>query len=211
VSLVNGAGIRDTNPTMRHRLIALILALLGVTLVLDAQRSSAPTNAPASSLLDLARMARADEVIRQAIGEKLLPGAVLLVGRGDEIVYEKAYGNRATVPSVEPMTTDTIFDMASVTKVVATTTSVMILIEEGRIRLTDRVASFIPEFGKYGKNEITVRHLLTHVSGLRPDIDLNEEFRGYGSAIERACEEVPVAAPGERFVYSDIGFFSATS
>ncbi len=196
---------------MHRRLSILILALSALTFSLDAQKAPAPmptpASAPASAGFDQARAARADEVIRQAIDQKQLPGAVLLVGRGDQVVYEKAYGNRAVTPSVEPMTLDTIFDMASVTKVVATTTSVMILVEEGRIRLSDRVATFIPEFGKYGKNEITVRHLLTHAGGLRPDIDMNDEFHGYDAAIERACEEVPVAAPGERFIYSDIDFF----
>ncbi len=192
---------------MRVRTAVLALLLLGLTPVVHAQRRPAIAPSSKSAGIDVSRLARADELVRQAIADKMLPGAVLLVGRGDDIVYEKAYGNRALVPAVEPMTPDTIFDMASVTKVVATTTSVMILIEEGRIRLTDRVAAFIPEFGRYGKSEITIRHLLTHVSGLRPDIDLNEEFHGTASAIERACEEVPVAAPGERFIYSDIGFF----
>ena len=97
--------------------------------------------------------------------------------------------------------------MASVTKVVATTTSVMLLVEEGRIRLTDRVASFIPGFERYGKGDITVRHLLTHVSGLRPDIDVSDVWLGYDTAIARAIEEVPTSPPGERFVYSDINFF----
>ncbi|MEW5982658.1 MAG: exo-beta-N-acetylmuramidase NamZ domain-containing protein [Acidobacteriota bacterium] len=157
--------------------------------------------------VDLARLAEVDRVIDQAIADRQLPGAVLLVGRGQQVVFQKAYGRRAVAPSVEAMTLDTIFDMASVTKVVATTTSVMILLQEGRIRLNDRVASFIPDFGRYGKGEITVRHLLTHVSGLRPDVDLGEPWVGYEKAIALAAEEVPTTAPGERFVYSDINFF----
>ena len=105
------------------------------------------------------------------------------------------------------MTEDTIFDLASLTKVVATTTSVMKLVEEGRIRLNDPVAQFIPEFGRYGKSGITIRHLLTHTSGLRPDLELEVEFHGADEAIRRAIDEVPTAPPGERFVYSDINFF----
>src|SRR5262245_34193423 len=105
------------------------------------------------------------------------------------------------------MTEDTIFDLASLTKVVATTTSVMKLIEEGRIRLNDPVSQFVPDFGKYNKTGITIRHLLTHTSGLRPDLELEVEFHGADEAIRRAVEEVPTAAPGERFVYSDINFF----
>jgi uncharacterized protein YbbC (DUF1343 family)/CubicO group peptidase (beta-lactamase class C family) len=104
------------------------------------------------------------------------------------------------------MTLDTIFDMASLTKVIATTTSVMMLIEDGRIRLADRVSAYIPGFGRYGKNNITIRHLLTHTSGLRPDLDLADGWTGYNTAIARAIEEVPVTAPGERFLYSDINF-----
>ena len=98
----------------------------------------------------------------------------MLIGLGDRIVYQKAIGNRAQVPSREPMTLDTIFDLASLTKVVATTTSVMMLVEEGKLRLNDRVSTFIPGFERYGKADITIRHLLTHVSGLRPDVDLGD-------------------------------------
>jgi uncharacterized protein YbbC (DUF1343 family) len=156
---------------------------------------------------DLARLARVDTVINDAIKEQKLPGAVLLVGHGNRTVYLKAYGRRAVTPSAEPMTLDTIFDVASLTKPVATTTSVMILIEEGRIRLNDRVATFIPEFARYGKEAITVRHLLTHMSGLRPDVDLADMWTGAETAIALAVEEVPVAQPGQRFVYSDINFF----
>ena len=157
--------------------------------------------------LDSARLARIDELVAEAIKRKELPGAVVLVGRGDTVLYAKAFGNRAVEPLVEPMTTNTIFDVASVTKVVATTTSVMMLVEEGRIRLSDRVATFIPGFARYGKGEITIRHLLTHVSGLRPDIDVSDTWVGYDTAITRAIEEVPASPPGERFVYSDINFF----
>ena len=105
------------------------------------------------------------------------------------------------------MTLDTIFDLASLTKVVATTTSVMMLVEEGRIRLSDRVSAYIPGFERYGKADITIRHLLTHVSGLRPDVDLADLWTGYDTAIELAVDEVPTSRPGERFVYSDINFF----
>ena len=137
---------------------------------------------------------------------KLTPGAVVVVGRGDQTLYEKAFGFRATVPAEEPMTLDTVFDLASLTKVVATTTAVMTLIEDGRVRLNDTVATHIPGFERYGKGGITIRHLMTHVSGLRPDVDLHP-WTGYDAAIELAKDEVPTSAPGETFVYSDINFF----
>jgi uncharacterized protein YbbC (DUF1343 family)/CubicO group peptidase (beta-lactamase class C family) len=157
--------------------------------------------------IDLRRLDAIEPLVTEAIATKNLPGAVVFVGRGDRVVFQKAIGNRALVPKVEPMTIDTIFDLASLTKVVATTTSVMMLVEEGRVRLNDRVASFIPGFERYGKGDITVRHLLTHVSGLRPDVDLGDMWTGYDRAIELAIEEVPTAPVNERFLYSDINFF----
>ncbi len=151
-------------------------------------------------------LSRVDVLVQEAIAAKSAPGVVVLVGRGDQTVYEKAFGARATVPSHEPMTLDTIFDLASLTKVVATTTAVMTLVEQGRLRLNDPVATFVPGFERYGKGGITIRHLLTHVSGLRPDVDLHP-WTGYDAAIALAVDEVPTAPPGAQFVYSDINFF----
>lgn len=190
---------------IRIPLAALLLGLGAGSVHVAAQTSKAAPAPPTG--INIERLSEADRVIERAIADKQLPGAVLLVGRGQRIVYQKAYGQRALVPQPEAMTLDTVFDMASVTKVVATTTSVMVLVQEGKIRLNDRVAAFIPDFGRYGKGDITVRHLLTHVSGLRPDVDLGDPWVGYEKAIALAAEEVPTSAPGERFVYSDINFF----
>src|SRR5688572_19243374 len=162
---------------------------------------------PASAGVDPARLAMIDEAVAAAIADKKLPGAVVLVGRGDAVVYRKAYGNRAVMPTPESMTVDTIFDMASLTKVVATTSAVMMLVEDGKIRLTDPVAQYIPSFAKYGKDRVTVRHLMTHMSGLRPDVDLADSWVGYETAINLASEEVLGAPPGRQLVYSDIGYF----
>jgi uncharacterized protein YbbC (DUF1343 family)/CubicO group peptidase (beta-lactamase class C family) len=156
--------------------------------------------------LDTVRLARIADLVNEAVAAHKTPGAVVVVGRGDEVVYRRAFGNRAVEPAVEAMTLDTMFDLASLTKVVATTTAVMMLVEDGRIRLNDRVAAYINGFERYGKGDITIRHLLTHVSGLRPDLDMSLEFASYDEAIARAIEEVPTSAPGERFVYSDINF-----
>ena len=157
--------------------------------------------------IDPARLAAIDEVVARAIAGKQLPGAVVVVGRGDTVLYEKAFGQRAVAPVAEPMSLDTIFDLASLTKVVATTTAAMQLVEQGTVRLTDPVASWVPGFERFGKAGITVRHLLTHVSGLRPDVDLGEPWKGYEAAIDLAVNEVPTAPPGAQFVYSDINFF----
>ena len=157
--------------------------------------------------VDARALDRIAPIVEAAIAEHRIPGAVVLIGRGDSVVYERAFGSRALDPAVEPMTLDTVFDAASLTKVVATTTAVMQLVEQGRLRLNDKVSTYVPGFERYGKDAITVRHLLAHTSGLRPDLDLEVEFSGYDEAIARAIEEVPTSAPDTRFVYSDINFF----
>src|SRR3984957_15382014 len=149
--------------------------------------------------------AKLDSAIEQAIQEDRIPGAVLIVGHNGEIVHRKAYGRRATVPRSEAMTVDTVFDIASLTKVIATTSSLMRLFEDGKVRLNDRVTDYLPEF-QNGKSEITIRNLMTHFSGLRPDLDLTPAWSGYETGIRMALHDLPTAAPGARFVYSDINF-----
>jgi len=156
--------------------------------------------------LDKTRLDRIDGLVQEAIRNGDSPGAVVLVGRRERIHYRKAFGNRATVPAPEPMTVDTVFDIASLTKVVATTSCIMLLVEQGRIRLNDVVCDFIPQFARKGKSTITIRDLLTHTSGLRPDLDLKERWEGYERAIALAVDEVPLKPPGEQFIYSDINF-----
>src|SRR6266699_6713910 len=112
-----------------------------------------------------------DATINQAIREDKIPGAVLLVGHKGQVVYRKAYGYRALLPAKETMTADTIFDIASLTKIVATTSGMMKLFEQGRVRIDDPVTTYLPEF-QAGESPITVRDLMTHFSGLRPDLDL---------------------------------------
>ena len=196
---------------MRVQVLAAVWLLLsaveasaqGLNVVSPA--AGTPSTTPVT--IDARRFDAIEPLVREAMAEKKLPGAVVLVGRRDRILYQKAFGYRALVPAPEPMTLETIFDIASLTKVVATTTSVMILVEQGKIRLSDRVATYIPGFERYGKADITIRHLLTHVSGLRPDVDLAETWVGAEKAIALAIEEVPASRPGEKFVYSDINFF----
>jgi len=146
-----------------------------------------------------------DAVIHQAIAQGEIPGAVLLVGHEGRLLHRKAYGARALEPAHEPMTMDTIFDAASLTKVVATAPAIMQLFEQGRLRLNDPVTEYLPEF-QGGKSAITVRHLLTHFSGLRPSLDLAPAWAGYETGIAKALADKPVAQPGERFIYSDINY-----
>lgn len=130
----------------------------------------------------------------------------MLVSHDGVSVYRKALGSRSLEPRREPMTLDTIFDLASLTKVVATTPAVMQLVQHGQIRDNDPVANYIPEFAQNGKEDITVRELLTHFSGLPPDLDLSQPWEGKDTAFRMAFAETLADAPGSRFVYSDINF-----
>ena len=147
-----------------------------------------------------------DSVVLDAMAQNQIPGAVVLVGHNGQVVYRKAIGNRALEPRREPMTLDTVFDVASLTKVIATTTAVMQLIEEGKVRTYDPVVRYLPEFGANGKGEITVRELLTHYSGLAPDLDRSRPWQGKATAYQMANAETPIHPPGAVFVYSDINF-----
>jgi uncharacterized protein YbbC (DUF1343 family)/CubicO group peptidase (beta-lactamase class C family) len=147
-----------------------------------------------------------DSVLQSAVDHAEIPGAVLLVGHRGKVVYEKAVGMRALMPVSESMTTDTIFDIASLTKVVATAPAVMKLIEEGKLRLDDPVASYLPEFASNGKDQITIRMLLTHTSGLAPDPPFDAAHAGMFSLAAEINREMLLAPPGMRFIYSDVGF-----
>ncbi len=145
-----------------------------------------------------------DTAINEAIVEGKCPGGVLWVERGGRS-YHKPFGKRAVVPTAEVMTEDTMFDAASLTKVVACTPAVMLLVERGQLGLEDRVAKYLPEFTGGGKEEVTIRQLITHVSGLRPDISLKPDWTGYEEAIRLSCAEKLATKPGEKLVYSDTG------
>ncbi len=144
--------------------------------------------------------------VQAAIQAGDLPGAVILIGHDGKVVYRRAFGYQRLAPRKVPMRLDTIFDLASVTKVVATTTAVMQLFEEGKIRLDDPVCDYWPEFAANGKEDITVREVLTHYSGLPPDLDLAARWSGYDKAMQMIIDTSPEWPPGTRFVYSDIDF-----
>ena len=146
-----------------------------------------------------------DAAIDQAIREDKIPGAVLLVGHHGQVVYRKAYGYRALEPAKEPMTADTIFDIASLTKIVATTSGMMKLFEQGKVRISDPVTVYLPEF-QGGQSPITIGDLMTHFSGLRPDLDLEPPWSGYETGIRKALADKPAGPPETKFVYSDINF-----
>ncbi len=185
---------------------SIFLPLVSVT----AQDSGSPqplaTVAPSGVGMSPTHLTNLDGIIEAEIAKKQLPGAVVVVGRQGKIVWRRAYGNRALEPAPEPMTTDTIFDLASLTKVVATSTSVMILVDRGLVRMGDPVIRYIPEFGEMGKKNITVEHLLTHRSGLLPDNEVKDYEQGIGKAMENIWRLAPLAEAGARFIYSDVNF-----
>src|SRR5205807_8487527 len=133
---------------------------------------------------------------------------IVVVARNGHVVKRSAYGARAIEPSREAMTADTIFDLASLTKVVATATSIMILVERGKVRLSDPLSTYIPEIKGEGKDRITIELLLTHRAGYAPDFDLKERWTGYDEAIKRLIREPLRSPPGTRFVYSDINYIA---
>ena len=173
----------------------------GSALALLLAASAGPALAPD-------RLDRIGGAVREAIARKDLPGAVVLVGRGGAAPVRRAYGDRALAPRREAMTGDTVFDAASLTKPVATATSVMILVEEGKLRLSDPVVRHIPEFGapESDRGRVTVEQLLTHRAGFPPDDPLSLYEGTPEEIFARKYAQPLEAAPGTRFTYSDVGY-----
>ena len=196
---------------MRKPLL-LCTVLLPPILLLCACRTTTSRPPPAASIRSLnsifhaEKLAEMDAAIERAVAEHDCPGAVLWMERNGA-AYHRAYGKRAVTPTEEPMSEDTIFDAASLTKVVACTPAVMLLVERGKIKLDERVQTYLPEFKNDGKEAITIRQLMTHTSGLRPDISTQPAWSGYDTAIRMACAEKLVTPPDTAFRYSDINFF----
>ncbi|MCC6328164.1 MAG: DUF1343 domain-containing protein [Acidobacteria bacterium] len=165
-----------------------------------------PVAKPQAVGMDAATLDRIDGLVNADIAAKKLPGAVVIVGHKGKIVYRKAFGNRSLVPNVEKMTIDTIFDVASLTKPIATATSIMILVEQGKLRLNDTIGKYIPDIDDEQAKRVTVLQLLTHTSGYRPDFDLGEKWTGREGMLAALKKEKLRNSPGTRFVYSDIGF-----
>ncbi len=149
-----------------------------------------------------------DAAVSASIGAGETPGAVVLVARHGQIAYLKAFGNRSIQPTTERMTVDTIFDMSSLTKVMATVPSVMLLVENGSLRIEDKVKRYLPNFTGGGKDAITVRQLLTHYSGLPPDFDLSKQWFGMSAALEELWKINTESEPGKEFAYSDLNFIA---
>ncbi len=182
---------------MRGRILILAALLLV---------AGCATQRPLTKTFRADKLAEMNTAILSAIASNQIPGGVLWVEHNG-VAYHKAFGSRAIIPAREPMTEDTIFDAASLTKVVACTPAVMLLVERGQVKLDAPVKTYIPEFTGDGRDEITVRQLLTHVSGLPPDIETKTDWHGQAEAIRKACEIKLQSPSGRTFKYSDINFF----
>ncbi|MGH9683468.1 MAG: exo-beta-N-acetylmuramidase NamZ domain-containing protein [Candidatus Acidiferrales bacterium] len=193
---------RSVKNTNRARLAAvLLLFVFGATpSFAQAAKASAVQNPPSPDFSAL------DAILEQASSRDEIPGAVLLVNHNGRTIYRKAFGYRSLIPNRERMTTGTIFDLASLTKLFATTPSIMKLLEEGKIRLNDPIVRYMPEFAPNGKDQITIRMLLTHTSGLAPDPPLEAALGGESALMQEIDNESPISPPGDRFIYSDTNF-----
>ena len=145
-------------------------------------------------------------LIEEALRRRQMPGCVVAIGRHGRLAWLRAFGQKRLQPTPEPMTMDTVFDLASLTKPIATGTSVMILVERGQLRLRDKVSEHLEGFAEGGKESITVEQLLTHQSGLIADNALEEYADGPAEAWKRIVRLKVTHDPGTQFVYSDVGF-----
>jgi uncharacterized protein YbbC (DUF1343 family) len=179
-------------------LLSLLLFLLGISLL-----------APLPSLsqgLTPEQLSSIPKIVEEAIGAGQTPGAVILIGSQGQVVFRQAFGYSTLEPQRVPMTLSTIFDIASLTKVVATTPALLQLVEQGKMSLDDAVVKHWPEFKGQGKERITVRQLLTHYSGLRASISLKPNWLGYEAALKKIAQEKPLYPPDTHFIYSDLNF-----
>jgi len=180
--------------------------LCGIVSLLAASVLAGAEAGPVRGPLEVGGLHKAERAVRDAIDQGRIPGAVLLIGRADGVLYRKAFGNRRVEPTVEAMTVDTVFDLASLTKVVATSTSVVHLIDSGKLKLSDKVATHLPAFGVAGKSDVTVEQLLLHRSGLAPGNAMSQYAAGPEKAIEQILASKPRHKPGTEYVYSDLGY-----
>jgi uncharacterized protein YbbC (DUF1343 family)/CubicO group peptidase (beta-lactamase class C family) len=191
----------------RFTRILVVLLPLQFALVAAAQSPEPiPVLAPASAGMNPQRLQVIDEIVREGISQSKMPGCVVVVGRSTGIVLKQAWGFRQTVPVQVPMTVDTVFDLASLTKPIATATSILILAGQGRLDVEAPVSRYWPEFAQNGKDQVTIRHLLTHASGLIADNSINDYSGTPEESLQKIAALKLTAELGTEFIYSDVGF-----
>ena len=177
------------------------VALIILTLAFAGVLAQLPIAAPAAEWEGSAVL---DTTINEAIEDGITPGAVAWVESRGQLLHFASYGSKSVAPRREPMDLETIFDCASLTKVMVTAPAIMVLVEEGKVRLNDRIQVYLPDF--QDRTRITVLQLLTHFSGLRPVLSLESAWSGYRAGVSLALQERPTIAPGSKFVYSDVNY-----
>jgi len=189
-----------------------LLALLGALCLVPADASALaaekplPLVAPEAQGISAEAFARIDEAVRTALDRGAAPGVVIVVVHKGAVVFRKAYGNRSIEPEKTPMLPDIVFDLASLTKPIATATSIMLLFEQGKLKPSDPVAKYLPAFRRKETERITIEQLLTHTSGFIADNPVADYGDGVPKSWERLFALTPVAPPGSKFTYSDMNY-----
>jgi uncharacterized protein YbbC (DUF1343 family) len=193
----------------------ILTTLLSITLLFITPLAPSAAAQPSETLplisaaaagMDAERLEVIDEVVREGLSQAKMPGCVVVVGRSSGVVLKRAWGFRQTVPAQVPMTVDTVFDLASLTKPIATATSILVLAGEDRLDVEAPVSRYWPEFAQNAKDQVTIRHLLTHTSGLIADNSLNDYSGTPDESLQKIAALKLTAQPGAEFIYSDVGF-----
>ncbi len=201
--------ILDANDTLKISMLAsggFVATITPSEPVASSSPDQVLTDAPEPPSIGEEPRRQIDDVVNGAIEEGQMPGAVVVIGNQNGVLFEKAFGERQVLPDPEPMTLDTVFDLASLTKPIATATSVMKLVEMGKVKLDDPVAKHLPRFSERGKEQVTVQQLMLHVGGLIPDNSMSDYQDGVEQSIDNFLTLPLNYPPGRRFRYSDVGF-----
>ncbi len=195
----------------RHRFASrYFLAAIAVINVSNSLWAGEPLQVifPGEMNVDPLHLPAIKPLVEQGIAKGEFAGCVIALGRTEGLFYLEAFGDRQIEPTRIAMTTDTLFDLASLTKPVATATSVMRLVEQGKIRLTDPVAMYLPEFAANDKEAITIEQLLIHAGGLIPDNSLDDFYGTREEMLTRTLAGKPTVPPGTQFQYTDVGYMA---
>lgn len=197
---------------MMKKLVSILFFLV-LLVVLTVNCAGIKTSILGESEVDMKRLEELDTIIPQEMEKGKIPGVVVCVGSKEKIYFEKAFGYAGIEPEKVPMKIDTIFDLASVTKPVGTATSIMILVDRGKLGLDDKVSKYIPEFASKGKENATIKNLLTHSSGLPAYMSAKNLQDKYGcpcpdAMIKEIANLEAKYEPGKDYIYSCLGFIT---
>lgn len=198
--------MESPEPLRSHAIAALIAAAAAVVGIGASMALACWPESAVSAGLDTAARDELAHIVEGEVTAGRIPGAVIVTGDAQGVRYRAAFGSRSLVPARELMTPDTEFDLASLTKVIATTTAIMQLVEARRLELDSPVARYWPAFSAHGKQSVTIRELLSHTSGLAPDLPLSVRVKGRSGVLSETIAQRLQATPGERVIYSDINF-----